>query len=150
MKRIVLIGLMALAAAAAWVEAQESGEGENGNTTRFAAVNIYIDSGDRTLAAYQFELVASSGDIKIVGVEGGEHPAFQSPPYYDPSALQSGRIIIAAFDTGGDLPTGKTRIARVHVWITGDVTPEYDAALIVAGAAEGEEIPATVSVTEGK
>lgn len=150
MKRTVVIGLTVLAAAAVWVQAQESGAVNQENTTRFAAVDVYIDSGNLPLAAYQFELTATSGDVKIVGVEGGEHAAFKSPPYYDPSALQKGRIIIAAFDTGRDLPTGETRVARIHVWITGDTTPNYQIKLMAAGAADGEEIPAKIRMTEGQ
>lgn len=150
MKRVLFIALTVLAPATVWVQAQETGAEAQRSTTRFAAVDVYVDSGDVSLAAYQFELTANLGDIKIVGVEGGEHAAFQSPPYYDPSALQQGRIIIAAFNTGTDLPTGKTRVARVHVWITGDQSPEYAAELTVAGGPDGSEIPATIRVTEGQ
>ena len=59
---------------------------------RFAPVHIYLDSGDRSLAAYQFELKATAGQIEIVGVEAGEHKAFSEPPYYDPAALAKDRM----------------------------------------------------------
>jgi len=84
---------------------------------RFAPVHVYLDSGRKPLAAYQFELRATTGTIKIVGVEGGEHPAFKEAPYYDPAALAKDRIIIAAFNTGRDLPKGRTRIATIHLQI---------------------------------
>ena len=109
---------------------------------RFAPVHVYIDSGNEGLAAFQFELKAVTGEIKIVGVEGGEHSAFQQPPYYDPAALANDRIIIAAFNTSDDLPTGRSRIATIHLQIIGDVQPEYELELIVAANADGEDMPA--------
>lgn len=112
---------------------------------RFAAVDVYVDSGKKPLAAYQFELTASTGLFKIVGVEGGEHAAFAPPPYYDPAALSRDRIIIAAFNTGTDLPTGKTRVARIHVRVTGNEDPEYVVKLTVAAAANGELLSATAT-----
>jgi hypothetical protein len=89
-----------------------------------------------------------SPGVKIVGVEGGEHVAFREPPYYDPAALSRDRIIIAAFNTGRDLPRGKTRVARLHLAITGP-EPEYTAKLDIAASAEGAAIPATISEEPG-
>jgi len=66
------------------------------SNVRFAPLHIYLDSGNKSLAAYQFELKAFTGQIKIVGVEGGQHEAFEEAPYYDPAALANDRIIIAA------------------------------------------------------
>jgi len=66
---------------------------------RFAPLHIYLDCGSQSLGAYQFELKAASGRVKIVGVEGGQHPAFAEAPYYDPAALANDRIIVAAFST---------------------------------------------------
>jgi hypothetical protein len=43
--------------------------------TRFRAVDIFVDSTNKPLAAYQLEFTASAG-AKIVGIEGGEHAAF--------------------------------------------------------------------------
>ncbi|MHC4072458.1 MAG: hypothetical protein ACYTGS_10570, partial [Planctomycetota bacterium] len=64
-------------------------------SVRFAPLHIYLDSGSRPLAAFQFELKAAAGQIEIVGVEGGQHKAFAEAPYYDPAALANDRIIIA-------------------------------------------------------
>ena len=74
------------------------------NEVRFRPLHIHIDAGDTPMAAFQLELTVKSGDAKIVGVEGAEHPAFARPPYYDPAALMSGRIILAAFSTAKELP----------------------------------------------
>jgi hypothetical protein len=117
---------------------------------RFAPVHIYLDSGGKPLAAYQFELKATSGRIKIVGIEGGEHPAFKEAPYYDPAALMNDRIIIAAFNTGRDLPAGRTRIATVHLQILGDAQPEYQLALVTAADADGQNIPAVLNLQTGE
>jgi hypothetical protein len=116
---------------------------------RFAPLHIYLDSGSRPLAAYQFELKAATGKIKIVGVEGGRHAAFKEAPYYDPAALMEDRIIIAAFNTGSGLPKGRTRIATIHLQITGDIEPEYEVIPIVAGDQDGREIPAEYDLERG-
>lgn len=109
---------------------------------RFAATDIYVDSGVTPLAAWQCEFKAVAGDVKIVGIEGGEHAAFQTPPYYDPAAMMNNRVILAAFNTGAALPTGKSRVARVHVRIAGDVTPRYELTLTAAASTEGQRFAA--------
>jgi hypothetical protein len=114
-------------------------------SVRFAAVDVYVDSGHQPLAAYQCELNAVRGGIKIVGIEGGEPAAFAEPPYYDPAAMMNDRVILAAFNTGKQLPTGKSRIARVHVQISGDAEPQYELKLEAAASSDGQRISATVS-----
>ncbi len=114
-------------------------------TVRFEYIDIYVDSGAAPLAAYQFELTDAAGSIKIVGIEGGEHEAFAAPPYYDPKALKNDRVIIAAFSTADDLPTGRTRVATVHVQVEVDVIPEITINLQTAGDVQGNEIDAEVS-----
>ena len=117
---------------------------------RFAPLHIYLDSGSCSLASFQFELKATTGQIEIVGVEAGEHEAFSEPPYYDPAARMQNRIIIAALNTGQNLPTGRTRIATVHLQITGEAEPQYELSLTVAGDAEGNEIPAKLTFEKGE
>ena len=109
----------------------------------FRPVAVYLDSGDQPLAAYQVEIIVRGAEI--VGVEGGEHPAFQDAPYYDPAALQGGRIIIAAFNTGSDLPHGKTRVATLHMRETA-AAPDYEITLIAAASTGGTRITPTVSL----
>jgi hypothetical protein len=134
------------------VLAQQSGQDYPTPQTgvRFAPLHIYIDSGSKNLAAYQFELKAVAGQIKIVGVEGGQHEAFKEAPYYDPAALANDRIIIAAFSTGINLPKGRTRIATIHLQITGDAEPKYELKLTVAADADAKEIPAEISFEKGE
>ena len=117
---------------------------------RFAPLHIYLDSGNKPLAAYQFELKEAAGQIKIVGVEGGQHKAFEEAPYYDPAALANDRIIVAAFDTGSELPKGRTRIATIHLQIIGDAEPDYELKLTVAADADANEIPAKISFEKGE
>ncbi len=97
-------------------------------------VDAFVDSGDRPLAAYQFEFTAVRGEI--VGLEGGES-VFTDAPYYDPAALHptaaspDDRIIVAAFSTAVDLPRGVTRVARLHLLLK-DVAPDASVADIDA------------------
>ena len=117
---------------------------------RFVPLAVYVDSGEQALAAYQFELTAAGAEVKIVGVESGEHKAFGAAPYYDPAAMMNNRIIIAAFNTGDDLPTGRTRVARLHLQIKGDAQPEYEIKLITAGDNQGDKINAQISLAQGE
>jgi hypothetical protein len=111
----------------------------------FRPVAVYVDSGDAPLAAYQVEIIARGAEI--VGVEGGDAAAFHAAPYYDPAALKGGRIIIAAFSTGSDLPSGKTRVATLHMRET-DAAPAYEIQLIVAASTGGTRISPTVSLDQ--
>lgn len=94
---------------------------------RFEAIDVFVDSANRPLAAWQVELSASvpGGEVRIVGIEGGQHPAFNRPPYYDPAAIAQNRAILAALsiEPAPNLPTGRTRVARVHLHITGSRAP---------------------------
>jgi len=108
---------------------------------RFVWLHVNVDSADMPLAAYQFELKATKGDVTIVGVEGGQHAAYKKPPYYDPAVLKKeNRIIIAAFNTGNDLPAGKNRVASIHLMIEGEIEPEYKLDLTVAADPNGKKI----------
>jgi hypothetical protein len=120
--------------------------------SRFCAVDICVDSGSTPLAAYQIEFAATNGLAKIVGIEGGEHPAFRQPPYYDPKAMQHERVIIASFSTRSitELPIGKTRVATIHFQITGPGVPGFDLKLQVAGDSHGKKMPAKISFEERK
>ncbi len=144
---IMTIGCV-LATSVPAVQPGAGGAVENDGVT-FAAIDVTIDAGNTPLAAYQVEIRATAGDVTFVGVEGGEHAAFAEPPYYDPKALAQDRLILAAFNTGDDLPSGATRVARVHVRIVGDVVPEYAVTLPVAADRDGEPIEAEVTVDSG-
>ena len=116
---------------------------------RFQAIDVMIDPGDVPLAAYQFEFLTRKGDVELIGVEGGDHAAFREAPYYDPAALYNDRVIVAAFHTGGDLPTGRTRVARLHLVVSGEGEPQFDIRLEVAATRDGTRIAAEATVAEG-
>ncbi|MGB0582489.1 MAG: hypothetical protein ACPGVU_22595 [Limisphaerales bacterium] len=102
----ILLFLLGIAACA---QAQSTGG--------FHAVDIYVDSGEERLAAYQLHVRAGAG-VSIVGIEGSEHAAFRKPPYYDPQAMQRNEVKLAAFSTlaKSKLPKGKTRVTTLHVF----------------------------------
>ena len=141
---IVLFGL-----AAALFAGQPAGEEGRG---RFRAVDIYLDSKSAPLAAYQLEFAATNGAVKIVGIEGGEHRAFREAPFYDPKAIQLERVIIAAFSTepAAKLPTGKTKVATIHIQITGLQEPAFELKLQAAADSQGNKISVEASFEEQK
>lgn len=149
MMRAMLWSILVLGGAI-WAHAQTppTSDARADGAVRFVAVDVFVDSGDQELAAYQFEFSGPEG-VTIVGVEGGESNAFRSPPYYDPEALMKGRIIVAAFNTGRDLPTGQTRVARLHLRTEGELDSQFSVKLIVAGNADGQpnEASATTAIS---
>ena len=134
----------------AWAQDAPADPPASQRASRFTYVDVYVDSGQSPLAAYQFELSVSKGEITIVGVEGGEHAAFAEPPYYDTAALQSDRIIIAAFDTGDDLPSGRSRVARIHLMVSTLAPPPYRVELTAAADSDGRRIDAKITLEEGE
>jgi hypothetical protein len=118
----------------------------------FRSVEVFLDPGGKSLAAYQLQLVAETGTVKITGIEGGEHPAFQAPPFYDPKAMQQERVILAAFSTAAadKLPKNKTRVATVHFQFTGRGSAQFAVKLQSAATVNGDKIPAEATVAERK
>jgi hypothetical protein len=116
----------------------------------FRPVHIFVHSGAAPLAAYQIEFGVTNGTARIVGVEGGEHPAFAKPPYYDPRAMQQERVIIAAFSTNSaaSLPTGRTRVATVHLQVGGGVEPGVHLKLTAAADSGGNSIRASATIEQ--
>ena len=129
---------------AAWFGASQA----NGTKVRFAALDVHLESAE-PVAAWQFELSEAGGRMRVVGVENGDSPAFGKAPYYDRKAVNDGRadrIIVADFTLRprAELPTGKVRIATVHVRLTGDARPDYVLRLVTAGNATGKSVPASI------
>lgn len=123
---------------------------------RFMLLDVYVDAGATPIAAYQVQVADAHADdanppadvalFTLVGVEGGEHHAFKDPPYYDPAALAHRVIKVAALSTADDLPVGRTRLARLHVQVTGPGIPEARCTLEAAGNAAGTRIDADATV----
>jgi hypothetical protein len=120
------------------------------NTVRFQAVEIFADSQTAALAAYQLEFTVTSGNAKIVGIEGGEHPAFAEAPFYDPKAIQQERVILDAFSmqSADKLPTGKTRVATIHLQISSSDQLKFETKLTAAASSDGSRIAVELSATE--
>jgi hypothetical protein len=112
-----------------------------GDAVRFAPVDVFLDV-DKSVAAFQLELLVKGGDAKIVGVEGGAPDGFQSAPHYDPAALSQGRIVLGAFSTKHVLNRGRQRVATVHMREAGDDPAEYELRLVVAADADGAVVAA--------
>lgn len=142
MRALLLLILLALAAP---LHARQPADEEG--RIGFCTVDIFVDSGSAPLAAYQLRFAVTNGVAKIVGIEGGEHPAFRQPPFYDPKAIQSEVAILASFNTGpaAELPTAKTRVATIHLQTTGTTTPQFEVKLQTAADAQGNKTSGTVS-----
>ena len=146
--RILLAILMTLAGSR--ISAQPADEA----AVQFRAVDIYVDSKEQPLAAYQLEFSVTNAPstAKIVGIEGGDSPAFSEPPFYDPQAMQHERVIIAAFSTNAVsiLPKGKTRVATIHLQTARAVEPKFALKLETAADSDGNRIPAEAGIEERK
>lgn len=120
------------------------------NAVRFRAVDVFLDSTNKPLAAYQLEFTATGAYAKIVGIEGGEHAAFKEAPFYDPKAMQQERVIIGAFSTeaADKLPTGKTRVATIHLQTTGSEPPRYEVQIKAAATTGGKKISVHANAVE--
>jgi hypothetical protein len=109
-----------------------------------------VNSQTKPLVAYQLEFTAFGGGAKIVGIEGGEPAAFQEAPFYDPKAMQHERVIIGAFSLlkQDKLPSGKTRVATIHLLTTNNEPPRYEVRLTTAATVGGKKIPAQAGAEE--
>ena len=114
----------------------------------FGYVDLHIDPHGQPLAAWQLEFIARDNSATLVGVESGDSPAFKDPPHYDPVALSGNRVILAAYSTAAELPTSRTRIARLHLQFT-KPDPAFNVRLITAAASDGMKLDAAVSISEG-
>lgn len=144
---LVLLLVLGLAAGL-WAQQPADEEGR----VRFCAVDIFVDSGSTPLAAYQIRFAVTNGAAKLVGIEGGEHPAFRQPPFYDPKAIQSDVAILASFNTApaAELPKGKTRVATIHLRTTGTRPPQFELKLQTAADTQGNKIDCLASFEERK
>jgi hypothetical protein len=102
------------------------------------------------LAAYQLKISDEKAAVKILSVEGGEHASFAQPPNFDGKAIQSDVIKIAAFslDAREKLPSGRVRVASLHVEIGPGLTPDWKAVVETAAGPGGTKISAAVSISK--
>ena len=136
---------------------EPAGQAARPAATTFTTIDIIIDPQGQALGAYQFELTSEDAAFTVVGVEAGEHEAFNHgrPPYFDPVAKQgeTDRVVLAEYALptldAGQLPTDAVRVARIHVEFAGqqnqDEQPAIQLKLTTAGNADGEPINAQIS-----
>ena len=120
------------------------------NALRFAAVDIYLETAE-SVAAWQFELSDKYGKMKVVGVESGESAAYQRAPYYDREAVRLGeadRIVVADYSLADidELPSGRTRIATIHLMLDSEDDQDIEPTLITATTHDGRVIDASISL----
>lgn len=114
---------------------------------RFTYVDIMLDPKGQSLAAWQVEVAAEVGEVSLVGVETGEHPAYaKRPAYYDPAALKGRRMIVGDFSLDANLPKAKTRVCRLMLEIKGAAKPVYAAKVMAAADSEGRKLDVMVEV----
>ncbi len=125
LKSIVVVGLTVLP--------HQDGE------ARFSAIDLLVNA-DAPLAAWQIDIATTA---KIVGIEGGDG-LFAEPPTYDPAALNGGRIALAGMTLAEKPPSGRVRVARIHLRETGATV--YTPKLVAAGGLGGVKVSATVEI----
>jgi hypothetical protein len=119
--------------------------------TRFLAVDVFIDPAGEPLAAYQLDFAAPAG-TKIVGIEGGDHLEFRKAPYYDPKAIQTQRVIVAAFSTAAadQLPKTKTRLLTLHLETDSATPPKFESSLPITAKPNGQKFQSQITLSERK
>ncbi len=137
--------LLFAAVAVMWI-VSESAVGELLPEPRFFAIDVFIDSGDESLAAWQVDIRDTRGLARLTAVEGGEHEAFREPPHYDAKALRNHRVVLIAYDLGQSLPTGRTRVATLHYTQERAGQPMFDAVLVAAANPDGRALDARVEI----
>lgn len=146
MKHLVAIVIAALSVT--------GGNAAAADTVTFATLDVYIDS-PRPFAAWQFRLSDRNHAMTIVGVENGDSDAFPDAPWYDRDAVADGtadRLIVADFSLVGEvrLPSGRTRVATLHVMLDAERAPDYQLELVTVTSADGSSSNATASLVAGK
>lgn len=107
---------------------------------RFAAYELWIETGDRELAAWQVEVTDPAAHAQLVGLEGGSAGAYSEAPYYDPAALHQHRVIVAAFSLEAILPRGRTHVATLHFALDAASDPAFEIVPIAAADPSGASI----------
>ncbi len=137
-----ILGLALAASSLARVPDAKQAQGE----PSFVALDVFVDVGEHALAAWQLEVRDAAGAAKLSGVEGGAHPAFAEPARFDPRAVNGGRVVLAAFQTGAELPHGRTRVATLHFAVDAGATPRFEVELGAAVGRNGETLAATAEI----
>jgi len=138
---VLLLALLPVAAAQDAAEPLRPAAG-------FTYVDLWLEAGATTCAAWQIEFATEAGAVRLVGVEGGAGP-WANAPYYDPAALRGGRVIVAGLSTADGLPAGRVRVARLHLRVEAGELPQYVAKLQAASDSDGTRLDASVDIVQG-
>jgi hypothetical protein len=118
-----------------------------GPAPHFVPVDVFVDSGEEQLAAWQVELTYDGAEVQVLSLEGGEPAGFREAPYYDPAGMTGGRIVVAAFVVEDDAaPAGRSRVARLHLRAAKAGSPLPAARLVTAARPGGRRIAAEVEL----
>jgi len=117
---------------------------------QFRTLDVFVHTGRDPLAAYQVEITYDRKLARIVGLEGGQPPAYTNAPYFDRAGFSAGRIIVAAFTADKDaVPKGEFRIARLHVAVKPGADPAFKISLTTAAKPGGTRIKPRVELRKG-
>jgi hypothetical protein len=116
----------------------------------FRVIDIFVDPKGKSLGAYQLHWKVTTQNARIVGIEGGDHPAFRNPPQYDPRSIQGERVVVAAFNTGAEksLPKGRIRIGSIHIEAAAAAICRFEIENLEAADAQGGRISVTAQSVE--
>ncbi len=108
---------------------------------------LVVDTGGKTLGAYQIVLTAPPQALAIVGIEGGAAKQFAGPPAYDRRGLKAGQIRLAAFSLDDQGPTGAVCVAKLRVALMKpDARKSLKVQPEVVASPTGAPVPAKVRV----
>jgi hypothetical protein len=116
----------------------------------FRVIDIFLDPKGKSLGAYQLGWKVTTQNARIVGIEGGDHPAFRNPPQYDPRAIQGERLVVAAFNAGAEksLPRGRIRIGSIHIEAAPSAICRFEIENLEAADVQGRRISVTAQSAE--
>lgn len=155
MRALAVVICAVFAGGAAWADFGDPGGADEcrRQSAKFGWVAVHLDPKDSPLAAWQVEVVCPEG-VKVVGIEGGAHPAFSEPAHHDSKALREKRerVVLAQYSLlrGGELPRRETRVATVMVEIPDGIEPRFDVRLVTAGTVGGDAIAANIRYETGR
>jgi hypothetical protein len=109
----------------------------------FAVYDVFIEV-EQQISSWQFECSYNKDLLQISGIEGGQG-VFSDPADYDSKGLNGGRIILAAYSLDKQLPKGKVRVSRLHVYEKKSQLLNSITKLIVAADINGKEIQGKIS-----
>lgn len=134
-------------------DAKPAAENPQPAPTHFTAIDVYVDPRGKPLAVYQLRIKLARGAMKVVGVESGEGAFAEKPPYYDRKAIDkpdAEEIVLAMFLTGDKpaLPSGKTRVATIHLMTQGEAVPAFETTLETVAGPDGKPYPAQMEIRQ--